>query len=81
VSSLGFEAFVKAECEASDGRVARPVRLERDFRPGWTSFRGRYFLPQPASLLQASCAFGFAFSHCVIERVSLFDILLFMQLQ
>src|SRR5258708_10230912 len=37
--------------------------------------------PQPASLLQASCALGLAFSHCVIERVSLFDILLFMQVQ
>src|ERR1043165_3390126 len=37
--------------------------------------------PQPASLLQVSCALGLAFSHCVIERVSLFDILLFMQVQ
>lgn len=40
-----------------------------------------YFLPQPACLLQASCVRGFAFSHCVIERVSLSDILLFMQVQ
>src|SRR5947208_9958861 len=41
----------------------------------------RCYLPQPACLLQASCALGLAFSHCVIERVSLFDILLFMQVQ
>src|SRR4051794_39048010 len=39
----------------------------------------RYF--QPASRLQAFCSRSWVFSHCVIERVSLLSILLFMQVQ
>lgn len=42
----------------------------------------RTYLPfQPASRPQAASARGLAFSHCVMERVSLEDILLFMQVQ
>src|SRR3954454_22668050 len=58
------------------------VTFSKGLCNGWRQRAGKgRQRPQPASLLQASCAFGLAFSHCVIERVSLFDILLFMQVQ